>query len=165
MICIKTICGSMQQWNMNVILPSRRSTRLQWCKCRQIAPRQGDLQMRRATVASCRGKFGDRTFHLSPWSKLVADQWPWIQMLKVSWRSWEPTPENVSWTFSVEKGMKMWRLPLGFCRWYYSSVSALGQERGAQYALTCWMGAIGGSFPLPAKPVLPSNYQRACVAS
>lgn len=45
MICIKTICGSTQEWHADVFLHSRRSARFQWCKGRQISPVKGDLQM------------------------------------------------------------------------------------------------------------------------
>lgn len=45
MICIKTSCGSMQEWHADVFLHSRRLARFQWCKRRQISPVKGDLQM------------------------------------------------------------------------------------------------------------------------
>lgn len=103
-ICIKTICVSMQEWDVEMIVPSRRSVRFQWCKWRQIAPRKGGLQMMLATVVSPRGKFGDRTFHLSPWAKLVADQWSWVPMLKVSWRCQEPSSRKYFLDFVSWKG-------------------------------------------------------------
>lgn len=97
-------------------------------------------------------------------AKLVVIRWYWLLMLKVSWDI-ENQTQKISWTFSIEKGRKKWRLPLGFCRGYCRSVSAGGPDRRAEYVPTCCLGAAGGFFHLPDKTLLHGNYQRTSVPS
>lgn len=161
MICIKTICGSMQQWDMDVILPSRKSMRFQWCKRRQADPRKGDLQMMLATVASHRGKSGDRTLCISPWAKLLADQWSWMPMLKVSWRCWEPRSRKCFLDFVSRKGHKDVAVATGILQTVLRQCisSGPGEESwvGTNLLTASCRGVLSFPSQAPAPQQLPEN--------
>lgn len=114
---------------------------------------------RSANVASPRGKFGDKTFHLSPWAKLVAGQWSWVPMLNVSWRCQEPSFRKYFWGFISRKGNTDAAVAPGV-------LQVVLQQRGSSGAGEIWVctnllpGSNKGVVPLPAEPSLLSTYWR-----
>lgn len=155
----------MQQWDMDVILPSRRLMRLQWCKWRQIAPPKKETgkwcwQQGHSTGEGL--EIGPFTFLLGQKLQQINDLWCWCL------RSVEDVgnlaPENVSWTFSLKRVQRC-----GSWHWDFEDSAAAGNqlwERRESWVCTNLLtvsNRVVHSFP--AKPLILSSCWRTPVPS